>query len=557
MRRKQSTSLTDKSWLAEALVASCDIAYKWDVITDRIIWSGQTNDIRETLDGGGLPKTGEDFEKRIHPEDIPARRAALSAHYATGERFDCEYRLIDAGGNYRTVNDRGQVEFSKDGHPTVLRGIIRLDVEHKTDEAKSLPTTTHDTLTGYYNKLKLRDTLQFYVNRCQKHAESGAYIVVDIDRFSLIDKAYGFDVGDAILVGAGRKIEEVIGEKGIIGRVGEDKFGIILPGQNKETMTSIANKILNIFRDNVIETAFGSFDITVSIGGTIFPTQARTAVDAIEQAEGCLRKAKMSGRDSYESYEPVLLTAAVDKDYLVVGEKIKAALRDQKFVFSYQPIINANSGKTEFYECLLRMREDDGNLVLPAEFIPAAERLGLITMVDRYVLKMAFENLERCSVSLAINISAYTVFDKSWLRLLRYYYNNKPELVKRLIVEITETAAIHDIEYMVGFVNEVRGMGIRVAIDDFGVGYTSFRHLSALKVDIIKIDGSYIKDISLHAENRLFVRNLASFSSSMGIQTVAECVEKREDIAFLKKEGVQLLQGFVLGRPSEMQPWAQ
>nr|MDP9196275.1 EAL domain-containing protein [Pseudomonadota bacterium] len=241
---------------------------------------------------------------------------------------------------------------------------------------------------------------------------------------------------------------------------------------------------------------------------------------------------------------------------LAMAEEVKAALHARRLVMAWQPVVNAAKGDVEFYECLLRLVRGDGTIVPAAAFIPVVERLGLARLIDRHVLETVVQELlDHSSIILAMNISGYTALDRGWLKALTALVQKNPSIAPRLIIEITETAAVTDVAAMADFVRAVRRMGIRVAIDDFGAGYTTFQHLRNLPADFIKIDGSYIRDLATNAENRLFVRNLTDLGTNLGMATVAECVESADDARILKQAGVQLLQGYYFGKPGTDRPW--
>jgi EAL domain-containing protein (putative c-di-GMP-specific phosphodiesterase class I) len=184
------------------------------------------------------------------------------------------------------------------------------------------------------------------------------------------------------------------------------------------------------------------------------------------------------------------------------------------------------------------------------------EELGMTRFMDRHVLDMAINELRaNPEVELAMNISGLTATDQAWLRALNSAVKATPEVAPRLVVEITETAALHDIEETARFVNAVRDLGCRVAIDDFGAGFTSFRHLKALTVDMVKIDGSFVRDLAVNVDNQLFIRNLMGLAETFGLKTCAEFVENGEDAAFLVKAGVDYLQGYYFGRPDFNRHW--
>jgi EAL domain-containing protein (putative c-di-GMP-specific phosphodiesterase class I) len=283
----------------------------------------------------------------------------------------------------------------------------------------------------------------------------------------------------------------------------------------------------------------------------LFSELSTTAVDVMAKGETALKQAKMLGRDRFIPYQMSVRQGEVHRQNLIIGNQVKQALRDHRLQFAFQPVVNSDSEIPVFYECLLRMRDEQGQIVPAGVFVPVIEQLGLVRMVDRHVLDLALDFLtENPQLQLAINISGLTASDQSWLRRMSALLKGRPDVAKRLIVEVTETSALIDIEESARFLQTIRELGCRVAVDDFGAGYTSFRHLKALTLDIVKIDGSFVKNLAGNVDNQLFIRNLLGLADTYGMETVAECVETQEDATFLIGEGVKYLQGYFFGRPS-------
>jgi EAL domain-containing protein (putative c-di-GMP-specific phosphodiesterase class I) len=239
-----------------------------------------------------------------------------------------------------------------------------------------------------------------------------------------------------------------------------------------------------------------------------------------------------------------------------IEETLRAALGQDRLLFAFQPVVCATSGEVDYFECLLRMRDPNGGLIACGEFIAAAEETGLIGLIDRHVLHRVFAELAtHPTVRLGFNVSGRTACDRPWLRLLMGLLRRRPEWASRLVVEITETAALDDLHESARFVDTLRHAGCRIALDDFGAGHTSLRHLRALAVDIIKIDGSFIRNLTARRENRIILRHLLALTREFGLGTVAECVETAEEAALLREEGVGYLQGYHFGRPTIERPW--
>jgi EAL domain-containing protein (putative c-di-GMP-specific phosphodiesterase class I) len=237
---------------------------------------------------------------------------------------------------------------------------------------------------------------------------------------------------------------------------------------------------------------------------------------------------------------------------------VQKALREERVMFAFQPVVAAENGEVDYYECLLRMRNKDGRIVAAGEFVPVLEQLGFIRLIDRYVLDKAIAELsDHPGVRLGFNISGLTAADRPWLRALTSQLRNRPEVASRVVIEITETAALYDLEESARFVAALRETGCRVALDDFGAGHTSLRHLQTLAVDTIKIDGSFVRNLGASPDNQVFLRHLLGLAKGFGFHTVAEGVESAAEAAILRHEGIGYMQGYYYGRPALDRPWLQ
>jgi diguanylate cyclase (GGDEF)-like protein len=544
-----------ESLVTAALMAAGDAVYRWDLVADTMTWAGSLG--REF----GVPPqvlfaSGESFHGRINPEDLAGRLRALSDHYVTRQPFDCEYRMRRPDGEFSWVHDRGAAEFAPTGEPVALTGTLRVIDRRKQHEARLEHLATFDELTGHFNRTRLRQALQQIIVHSQRYGLPGAYLSVGIDKLALVNDAYGYVTADAVIVAAGQRLERVLRASDVMGRIGGDVFGIVLSHCPETETATVADKILRAFREHPIQTPSGPIHITVTIGGVAFPGQVQTAVDAITRAEAAMHEAKRLGRDGFRAYRMSEEQRRDHRRSIAVCEQVTEALKTDRLLFAFQPVVACASHEVQFHECLIRMHDPAGNVVQAAAFVPTVERLGLVRLLDRRALDLAVQELARHEhACLALNISGLTATEHSWLRALMALVGSRRDLARRLIVEITETAAIQDIEETSRFVATVRGLGCRVALDDFGAGYTSFRHLKALTVDIVKIDGSFVAGIAENDDNRLFVRTLVGLARNFGLQTVAERVETAAEAAVLAELGVDSLQGYHFGKPALTAPW--
>jgi EAL domain-containing protein (putative c-di-GMP-specific phosphodiesterase class I) len=241
-----------------------------------------------------------------------------------------------------------------------------------------------------------------------------------------------------------------------------------------------------------------------------------------------------------------------------VADETIAALKDGRPKLAYQPIIAARSRRTSHYECLLRLVKEDGQVMNAGYFVPAAEQMGIVHLIDRFALETVVAQLRATpGITLAVNVSGTAAGDPAWLQSFVDYVDGHGDVADRLLVELTETAALQHFEKNARFVSQLHELGVRVAIDDFGAGYTSFRNLQRLQVDTVKIDGSYVENLGSNPENQVFVRTLVGLARNLGMKTVAEWVGSDEDAALLESFGVDYFQGFHFGMPLLDPEWAQ
>ena len=535
--------------LETALRASGDVVYEWDLASDRIAFTGDLGSLFGAV-LSRLPATGEELQARINPEDVPRRRRALSDHFAGVSDYDCEFRLRTSQGEFHWLHDRGAVEFSPAGTPARMCGVIRLVTLRKQQEERLEYLANFDDLTGHFNKVRLREALEHALAQAQRFGQTGVYMVIGVDHLDRINTGYGYETGNAVLIELGRRLDNYLRAADVIGRPGGDFFGAILSACSEETAQNAAERVLQSMRDYPITVGADNVHVTVSIGAIAFPEESKTAVDAMTKAESAMQQAKSAGRDCLRFFE---LSEEQRQGYrasMDIGEEVQLALKEDRIVLAHQPVVDATTHEVCYFECLVRMYDRSGKLVPAAHFVPAIEKLGLMRSIDNRVRDLAIRQLQHNpGISLAINISGLTATERSWFRGLVARLKDRPEIARRLIVEITETAALQDIDETSRFVSALRALGCKVALDDFGSGFTTFHHLKALTVDVVKIDGSFIRDITTDTENQIFIHNLLALARALHVSTVAECVETSADAEYLSGIGIDLLQGYYFGRP--------
>ncbi len=545
----------DLERLREALTASGDLAYEWDLDSDRIVW---LHEAAARHDNAYLTQAtaGNAFNELVYPEDLPYRLEAIAGLQPGNTDFECEVRLRCGDDKPKWFHDRGVAEMSPAGDVVRLRGVLRPVGARKRTDTRLDNHVNYDTLTGHYNRARLREVLDYALYYSQRYRVEGAYLVIGVDKMTLVNQAFGHEIADSILLSVSERLDRCLRSSDVIGRVGGDRFGAVLTNCPESELVHAAEKILETARNTVVETPSGPVHVTVSIGAVSFPASVKTAVDAMTKADIALRDAKLSGRDCFAIYSSSEAQRNGHRDDMVIAERVQRAMRENRLRFAFQPIVDSQTGEPIWYECLLRMIEPDGEVVPAAKFMPVVEDLGMIRPVDRLVLDLAIDEVTRYpEAKLALNVSGLTTADRSWLRTAVVQLRGKPEIAERIIVEITETAGLEDVDACSHFVSTLRDLGCQVALDDFGAGYTSFRHLKQLAVNMIKIDGAFVRHIGDNPDNLVFVRTLIDLAKTFNLETVAECIETPEEAELLRAEGVDFLQGYAFGAPELDAPW--
>jgi diguanylate cyclase (GGDEF)-like protein len=382
-------------------------------------------------------------------------------------------------------------------------------------------------------------------------------MLIGIDHLARVNDAFGFDVADAVIAEVGKRIRARLRGGDVLGRFSGNKFGLILRNCTVDDTNVAAERFLAGIRDEVVPTVSGPVSVTASIGAISIPRYARNADEAVTRAQETLDGAKRRRAGSFSLWRPNVERDAQRRVNIRVTDEIVTALNERRIVTAFEPVVEARSRQPAFYECLVRMEQDDGEALLAPDIVPVAERLGLIRMVDHRVLELAVAELAASpNVQLSLNISPDTTMDPDWWTSIESLMRAHPGVGERLIVEITETVAIQDIDDVRGFVTRLKNFGSRIAIDDFGAGYTSFRNLRKLGVDIVKIDGAFVQNIARSADDRAFVQTLIDLARRLQIKTVAEWVQDEEAAVMLREWGCDYIQGRLIGLASPHRPWA-
>jgi diguanylate cyclase (GGDEF)-like protein len=542
----------DNARMRLASQAARVVVIDWQIAEERIDWDGATDILPFPL-SGGHPQAFLDAVTRTG-------RDALTVLLEDNSPYSSQFEL-----NLEVASALGAVGFSfsgtrvpdGEGRTERLIGMLRESTEKQREMQRLTYLATRDELTGHLNRNALRTELQLAISRAKEESRHCAFLVASIDRLAMINDGYGFDAGEEVIVGVGERIAKSLRASDIIGRTAGNKFGVILRNCRENEITVVAARLKRAVREHAIDTRSGKVSATTSVGAVWLPLAA-TSQEAMLRAEQALERARINGRDGFAVYAESPQRDTTRLRQMSIADDVIQALKENRIRLAYQPIIDAKNRKPVHYECLLRMLRPDGQEISAGHFVPAAEQMGIVHLADRFALETAVAQLARHDgLSLGVNVSGTAALDPAWLQGFIEHVRDNRDVADRLVVELTETASLHQFEENARFVSQLREMGVKVAIDDFGAGYTSFRNLQMMHVDVVKIDGSYIKDLSAHPQNQVFVRTLTELAKNLGMRVVAEWVGSEEDATLLEHFGVDYFQGFYFGEPLLEPEWSK
>ena len=561
-QRNMPATASDEQ-LRLATEASGVATYHWNIESDEITWSPNAIEVLGS-DPRGLTN-GRGYASFLDPDNFTSRydtvmRNSLSDD-GDGVAFQIEYKFRPEGRLGRAsvwLEDHGRWFGDADGRPAEVLGTVRrIDDRHMRDQHLSFLGNC-DPLTGMMNRGRMMEALGGAMTVAARDGNNCAFVIAAINNLSVVNDAYGFEVADEVIINMGRRLRQVVRTGDAIARYSGSKFGLILNNCGEEDLIIAAERFLSVARESVIETERGPVWALLSIGALILPKHASDPNMAVARAEEALTEARKLPSDGYVIYKPSQQRSSERQLNAHSATEIVRCLREDRFRLAFQPVVTAAGGVPAFHEALLRMTDQAGEIVAAGHLIPVAEKLGLVRLIDRAVVQMTVAALNRFpDARLSFNISGTTATDPRWYPQIIEILESNRNVTNRLIVEITETVALGDLRETVRFVEQLRELGCGVAIDDFGAGFTSFRNLRAMPVDVLKLDGTFCSDLSGNPDNQYYVRSLIDLARNFNMRTVAEWVETEADAELLRQWGIDMMQGNLFGEASLNPPWTE
>ena len=425
-------------------------------------------------------------------------------------------------------------------------------------QAKTGATTAGpvDALTGFSNREQFHFELEREIARADLLGRSLALLVIGLDNFKTLNDTHGLLAGDEYLRSMAETLRGTLLGGETAGRVGGDEIAILLPGASAAEAAPRAETVIALIRRMAPLWESNALTLTASAGVAVFPDHAGGATDLFLAADLAMHQAKRRGGGRVRLHDPSDRERDRTGRLREQSNRIRASLAESRFVPYFQPVAEVGSGRIVAVETLARMREPDGRIALPAEFLGAAERFGIVTAIDRAIIAAAFDSLaaarKRISpeLEIGINLSGLDFDDDTLVADISRMARAKGIRPERVTFEITETAALRDFDRVRDFTLALTGEGFHFALDDFGMGFSSFRYLRELPVSSLKLDISYVRDLPKEKANRVFVRGMAGICRGLGVKTVAEGVESEEVMEILPELGVDRAQGWHVGYPS-------
>ncbi len=545
---------------AEVLRSIGDVAYEWRLDTDALLWSGNAAAVLGVAAAADIA-SGRGYAQHIEAEDGQCRVDAITqsgqSDGGDGVPYQVQYAFRRGGSDEKIwLEDTGRWFAGSDGKPLRAHGIVRAINARHERERQLTQLAKFDPLTGEMNRVHLTEVLGAKLDEVVRFRNSLGFLLVAIDHLAHLNESYGFDVAEDVIAQVAKRIRARLRGKDQLGRFSGNKFGVILTNCAADDLAVAADRLLAGVRDETIPTAAGPVAVTVTIGGVTAPRHARTVPEILSRAQDALHAARAKRHGSFAAYRPNVERDALRRDSVRATDEIVAALNERRIALAYEPVVEAKTRKIAFYECLMRVHRPDGRIAHANEIIPVAERVGLMRMLDYRVLELVVNELAAApDLTASVNVSPASTVDPDWWAGLGALLRANTSAAGRLIIEITETAAIQDVDDARGFVTRVKDFGCRIAIDDFGAGHTSFRNLRKLGVDIVKIDGAFVQNIIKSSDDRAFVHTLIDLSRRLGLKTVAEWVQDEQAAQLLSDWGCDCLQGALIGLASDARPW--
>jgi diguanylate cyclase (GGDEF)-like protein len=531
-----------------------EVVYDWDIGTDRLTWGPNARDVLGFASPHDLA-TGRNYANLLTGDSEQSRYEAITR--AQGIDHGCgvpyhacyalAWRRAESHSSPVWIEDSGRWFADTSGKPARAHGLVRVVTSRHEAEEKLQKRSRIDPTTGALNRASLTEHIEQLLDAAHRRDDNFVVLLAAVENLFALNRTYGYEAADQVIAGMVMRLRREMRGSDVIARYAGNKFGVVLAGCDGEQMQVAARRFIDAMAAP-FETDAGLVRASLRIGAVIGPRHGRSAQLLFQRAEEALDAARQPSARRFAAFEPSLSAADARMRALRTADDILAGLNQGRVALALQPVVRLASRAVAFEEALLRLVMPDGTLVGPSLLLPVAEKSGLVVLLDNRALELALARLQQdATTHLSINLSAATLHDPDWPDRLRTATRLAPGTAERLIIELTETSALVDIATTCAAIAAMKELGIRVAMDDFGAGHTSFKNLRRLGFDMVKIDGAFIQNLARSPDDRFFVRTLLELARHLNIATVAEWVEDAETARLLAEWGVDYGQGNFFG----------
>lgn len=531
------------------------LAYEWDIATDRLSWGENLREVLATFADVDL-STGRAYGERLGAQSATSRFDAIVTSAGRDDGHGVLYNAIYAlappretgGGPLMWIEDCGKWFAGRDGRPSRAHGVVRVITERHEMERRLTRSAQFDALTGAMSRALLAEHSLRLLGQPEKTRKPFTILLVALENLFALNRTYGYDAGDEIIVGLATRLRANVRVNDLVARYAGNKFAVLLENCDVEQAKASGQRLIEVIAHSPFATEIGVVSVSARIGAVVAPRDGRSPAVLFQHAEEALDAARQRNAQRLVCYATSLARDNGRLHALQISDSVVSALNERRVELAFQPIVDAQTGDTAFYEALLRVRLADGAIVVPGDILPIAEKSGLVRLLDQRVLELALARLRADpSLRISVNASVATLHDPEWPDWLANATHVYAGVADRLTIEITETTLIDDFDKTRQLICDCKRLGIKFAMDDFGAGHTSFRNLRLLDFDFVKIDGVFIQNIIKSEDDRFFVRTLTDLAKHLGLKIVAEWVEDEATARLLRGWGVDFFQGSLFG----------
>jgi diguanylate cyclase (GGDEF)-like protein/PAS domain S-box-containing protein len=553
-RRKEAEAALRESeaHLRLAMEAAQMGMWYWECETDRFHYSdGLAQLFGRTVDSATVDYRV--LQQVLHPDDRDLFAATVRHAVRQGTDFQVDYRVVWPDGSVHWLANRAQVHRDqRTGRAIRIVGVAMDLTDRKIAEQRIAHMAHHDALTGLPNRVLLRDRIQQAIAHAHRNQSQLAVLFIDLDRFKTINDSLGHQLGDRLLQSVASRILACVREGDTVSRVGGDEFVIVIPEiESTGDASAVSGKILEVL-SNVFHLHGNDLHVAASIGISLYPSDGADAETLMRNADTAMYHAKDSGRANFQYFTQHMNVAAQQR--LTLENALRRALEAREFELYYQPLHDLRDRSITGVEALIRWNRPGGEMVSPGEFIAVAEESGLIVPIGEWVLREALRQArawqaEGRPLRMAVNVSANQLSRSSFVERLRRLIKETgvdPTLVE---LEVTEGVIVEGAGEAREAIDQIAALGVGIAIDDFGTGYSGLAYLKRLPIDTVKIDQSFVRDLTIDPDDAAIVTAIVAMARSLGVDVIAEGVETEEQVTELLRLGCYRAQGYLLSRP--------